>query len=45
MSKNFEKVKMYYQQNLWTLEMVRNAVGRWVTSEEYELITGHKYEE
>lgn len=43
--KKFEKVKSYYERELWTIEMVRNAVAKsWITSEEYELITGETYE-
>lgn len=44
MSKNFEKVRNYYNRKLWTLEMVNNAVGRWITAEEYKEITGLDYE-
>lgn len=40
MSKNFEKVKRYYGAGLWSLGMVRNAVGRWITAEEFTEITG-----
>ena len=43
MSKNFEKVKGYYEQGLWSLEQVKNAVGRWITEEEYKQITGEDY--
>ena len=43
--KKFEKVKSYYERGLWTVEMVKNAVVKsWITSEEYELITGETYE-
>lgn len=42
-SKNYEKVKRYYEQGLWTKEMVYNVVGRWITPEEYEEITGEPY--
>jgi len=41
----FEKVKGFYEAKLWTLGMVRNAVGRWITADEYHEITGKKYEE
>ena len=34
-SKKFDKVKYYYDNNLWTLDMVRNAVDKWITEEEY----------
>ena len=43
-SKNYNKVKNYYDNNLWTLNMVRNAVVKgWITEEEYEEITGLEY--
>ena len=43
MSKNFEKVKKYYDLELWDIEKVRAAVGKWITEEEFELITGEEY--
>lgn len=43
-SKNFEKVKKYYDENLWNKERVYNVVGKWITKEEYEEITDEKYE-
>ena len=48
--KNFEKVKNYYDQGLWSKARVRNAVTNpksnpWITAEEYEEITGEAYEE
>ena len=39
-SKKFETVKGYYDKGLWTEAMVRNAVGRWITAEEADEITG-----
>lgn len=44
MSNWFEKIKDFYERELWTKEMVRNAVikGK-ITADEYELITGEKY--
>lgn len=42
MSKNFEKVKNYYILGLWDLTKVRNAVGKWITAEEFEMITGNR---
>lgn len=42
-SKKFDKVKYYYDNNLWTLDMVRNAVDKWITKEEYTEITGLIY--
>lgn len=43
-SKNFNKVKKYYDEGRWTIEMVYNAVGRWITAEEFEEITGKSFE-
>ena len=43
MSKNFGKVKGYYDVGLWSIGMTRNAVGRWITAEEYKEITGQDY--
>ena len=43
MSKNYSKVKGYHDTGLWSLGMVRNAVGRWITEEEYKEITGKDY--
>lgn len=42
-SKNFNKVKNYYDSGLWKIERVRNAVSKWITAEEYEIITGEVY--
>ncbi len=43
MSRNYNKVKGYYDAGLWGLTMVRNAVGRWITPDEYMDITGVTY--
>lgn len=43
MSKKFEMVKNFYDKKLWTKGMVKNAVGRWITAEEYQSITGEVY--
>ncbi len=48
-SKNFQKVKGYYDKGLWSEQKVRNAVtspasNPWITKEEYEEITGEAYE-
>lgn len=45
MSENYNKVKKYYDNGLWSLERVGKAVGRWITVEEYEAITGAEYKE
>lgn len=42
-SKNFNKVKQYYDLKLWSLARVRSAVGKWITESEYEEITGMGY--
>ena len=43
MSKTFEKVKKYYDNEMWTKTRVYNAVGKWITEEEYKKITGEDY--
>lgn len=42
-SEKFEKVLEYYRNHLWTKTQVQNAVGKWITAEEYEEITGEIY--
>lgn len=37
-STNYEKVRMYYEQKLWSIERVRNAIGKWITDSEYHEI-------
>ena len=37
-SKNFEKVKNYYIQGIWSEQMVKNSIGKWITQEEYDEI-------
>ena len=43
-SKNFEKVKNFYDSGVWSKERVYNAVGKWITADEYKIITGEDYE-
>lgn len=43
MSQHYEEVEEYYDTGRWTKKMVWNAVGRWITPEEYKLITGEEY--
>lgn len=46
MSSKFQKVKYYYDNGLWDINRVRNAVVKnWITSEEFEEITGESYAE
>ena len=42
-SKKFDLVKDFYDRRLWSKTRVWNAVGRWITAEEYEEITGEPY--
>lgn len=42
-STNFEKVKKFYKMGIWSEKMVWNAVGKWITPEEYKEITGEDY--
>ncbi len=34
----YETVKTYYDRGLWTEQMVKNAVGRWITEDQYNTI-------
>lgn len=43
-SKNFEKVKTYYERGMWDDVRVEAAVGKWITAEEYAEIIGEVYE-
>lgn len=40
----FEKIKQWYDQGLWSIEMVKNAVKKnIITTENYIDITNHLY--
>lgn len=40
-SAKYELVKKYYDEGLWNEQMVKNAIGRWITEEEYnEIVSG-----
>ena len=45
-SKNFEKIKGFYDKGLWSIERVRAVVGKHlgITAEEFTEITGEPYE-
>lgn len=45
MSANYMKVKRYYEQKLWTIEMVRAVVGKknGITASEFKRITGEDF--
>ena len=45
-SKNFEKIKRYYDKRLWSIERVRAVVGKHlgITEAEFTEITGEPYE-
>ena len=43
MSKNFEKVKRFFDADLWSEKWVLNAVGKWITVDEFQEITGKEY--
>lgn len=46
MSRNFEKVKSYFERGLWDIPRVRNAVLKgWITPDEFAGITGKSFEE
>lgn len=42
-SKHYYDVKMWYEEGYWSINWVWNAVGRWITEDEYFEITGCKY--
>lgn len=42
-SKNFKKVKTYYEEGLWDKSRVYRVVGKWITADEYKEITGEDY--
>ena len=40
----YDKVKKYYDEGFWTIDMVRNAVvKKWITEEEFKTITNIEY--
>jgi len=40
----YEKVKNFYDNGLWTLKMVKNAViKKWITEKEFKEITSEDY--
>ena len=49
MSKNYMKVKELYDNEIWKISRVRDAViteehpNRWITAEEFEQITGEQF--
>ncbi len=42
-SKNYEKVKKFDKMGIWSEKMAWNAVGKWITPDEYKEITGKDY--
>lgn len=43
-SKNFNKVKWYYNHGQWNKYRVWMAVNRWITADEYKEITGEDWD-
>ena len=39
-SPKFQTVSDYYKNGLWNATMVQNAIGKWITEEEYKEIIG-----
>ena len=39
-SARYDRVKAWYDTGRWTAEMVHNAVGKWITEDEYTEIVG-----
>ncbi len=44
-SKDFKKVKMYYQMGFYSIQMLKMVVGKMITADEYEEITGEPCDE
>ena len=42
-SKNYEKVMKFYKMGIWSEKMGWNALGKWITPDEYKEITGKDY--
>ena len=42
-SKHYEEVLYWYKNGYWSIKKVWDAVGRWITAEEYKEITGTDY--
>ena len=40
---DFKTIEKNYQRGIWSKQMVKNAVGRTITAEEYKTITGEVY--
>lgn len=45
MSKNYSKVKFFYDSGMWNIQKVHDAVGKWITAAEFKQITGQDYSE
>lgn len=43
-SKHYDDVNRYYAYDCWSVQMVQNAVGKWITKDECVKIIGEKYE-
>lgn len=44
MKTKFQKVKEFYDNGLWSINRVHDAVVKnWITAEEFEIITGVSY--
>lgn len=43
-SKNYEKVKGYYDRGMWSAARVKAAVGKWITDAECAEILGENAE-
>lgn len=44
-SRHYAMVKGFYDMKLWNIKKVWDAVGRWITADEYKEITGADYPE
>lgn len=45
LSKIAERYENFYNKGFWSKRMLKNMVGKKITAEEYEIITGEPYEQ
>lgn len=43
LSKTAERYEGFYKKGFWSKKMLKNLVGKKITEEEYEIITGEPY--
>lgn len=41
----YDRIKFYYENGLWSIDRVSDAVGKVITAQQFFEITGQEYEE